>query len=76
MSRGDVRSPRMEFHLLHGGSAGSRSEEALTVELPAADMGPPGSVSYPVQTSRQLHDAKPVPVCGRHSSIKEQQPAA
>lgn len=48
----------------------------LTVELPAAGMRPPGSASYPVQASRQLHDAKLVPVCNGHSPIKEQRPGA
>lgn len=52
------------------------NRETLTVELPAADMRPPGSVSYPVQASRQLHDAKLGPVSNCHSSIKKQHPGA
>lgn len=39
-------------------------------------MRPPGSVSYPVQASGQLHDAKLVPVCNDHSPIEEQLPSA
>lgn len=52
------------------------SFDPLTVEVPAADMGPPGSVSYPVQASRQLHDAELVPVCNVQSPIKEQHPGS
>ena len=48
----------------------------LTVELPAADMRPPGSISYPVQASRQLHGAKQVPVYIGQSPIKEQHPSS
>lgn len=47
----------------------------LTVELPAADTRPPaGSLTYPVQTWRQLHGAKLVPV--GVSPIQEQHPGA
>ncbi|CAJ1083476.1 hypothetical protein NQZ68_001879 [Xyrichtys novacula] len=37
-------------------------------------MRPPGSLSYPVQAPRQLHDDKLVPECDGHSPIKEQHP--
>ncbi|KAI9539946.1 hypothetical protein NQZ68_001879 [Dissostichus eleginoides] len=39
-------------------------------------MRPPGSVSYPVQASGQLHDAKLVPQCAGPSPIREQPPGA
>lgn len=54
----------------------SVNPHTLTVELPAADMRPPGSVSYPVQASRQLHGAKLVPVRNGHSPIEERHPGA
>lgn len=43
----------------------------LTIELPPVDMRPPWSVTYPVQASRQLHDAKQVPVRSGRSPINE-----
>ena len=39
-------------------------------------MRPPGSVSYPVQASGQLHDAKLVPQGAGPSPIREQPPGA
>lgn len=39
-------------------------------------MRPPGSVTYPVQAPRQLHDAKRVPGRSGHSTIKEQHPGS
>lgn len=54
----------------------AQTHVALTIEVPAAAMRPPSSVTHPVQTSRQFHDAKLVPVCNSHSSIKQQHPGS